>query len=165
MERGETEEEDDEADEKDLVVEPMTHSSKALLPPTQSLPSLVFIDMFAVSLVVSLLFLYSKNGGVVSANQGDLLSSVVSSSQIVGGLVICALTDAQSLRRKTILFFGGSSGAHALIVYGRFHALIVSRVLVGLVKQTMTVTTSMLTKCTSRDNRAKYMGRYVGLLM
>jgi MFS family permease len=167
MERGETEEEDDESDEKDPAVEPMIHSSKALLPPTQSLPLLVFIDMFAVSLVVPLLFQYYKNAGVTSANQRELLSSVFSSSQIVGGLVLGALTDAQLLRRKTILFlsFGGSSVAYALIVYGGFHALIVSRVLVGLVKQTMTVTTSMLTKCTTHDNRAKYMGRYVGLLM
>jgi hypothetical protein len=167
MERGETdEEENDEPDQKDPI-EPilLAYSSNkaALLPPTQSLPLLVFIDMFAVSLVVPLLFQYYKNAGVTSANQRELLSSVFSSSQIVGGLVLGAMTDAQLLKRKTILFlsFGGSSVAYALIVYGGFHALIVSRVLVGLVKQTMTVTTSMLTKCTTPDNRAKYMGRYV----
>jgi MFS family permease len=165
MERGETEEENDESssDENDSATKPILYSSKALLPPTQSLPLLVFIDMFAVSLVVPLLFQYYKNAGVTSANQRELLSSVFSSSQIVGGLVLGALADARLLRRKTILFlsFGGSSVAYALIVYGGFRALIASRVLVGLVKQTMTVTTSMLTKCTTPDNRAKYMGRYV----
>lgn len=132
-----------------------------LLPPTQSLPLLVFIDMFAVSLVVPLLFQYYINAGVTSANQRELLSSVFSSSQIVGGLILGGLTDAHLLRRKTILFlsFSGSAVAYALMVYGGFHALIASRVLVGLVKQTMTVTTSMLTRCTTEENRAKYMGR------
>lgn len=130
------------------------------IPPTISLPILVFIDMFAVSLVVPLLFQYYKNAGVTSANQRELLSSVFSSSQIVGGMVLGALADANLLKRKTILFlsFGGSAVAYAMIAFGGFHALIVSRILVGLVKQTMTVTTSILTKCTTEDNRAKYMG-------
>jgi hypothetical protein len=168
MELGETEGENHESsDENDgPAIKPILYSSnsKALLPPTQSLPLLVFIDMFAVSLVVPLLFqYYYQNAGVTSANQRELLSSVFSSSQIVGGLVLSALADARILRRKTILFlsFGGSSVSYALVAYGGFRALIVSRVLVGLVKQTMTVTTSMLTKCTTPDNRAKYIGRYV----
>ena len=122
--------------------------------------------MFAVSLVVPLLFQYYKNAGVTNASQRELLSSVFSSSQIVGGIVLGALTDASLIKRKTVLFlsFGGSSLAYALIVYGGFSALIFSRVLVGLVKQTMTVTTSMLTRCTTADNRAKYMGRYASNL-
>lgn len=130
------------------------------IPPTISLPILVFIDMFAVSLVVPLLFQYYKNAGVTSANQRELLSSVFSSSQIVGGMVLGALADAQFLKRKTILFvsFGGSAVAYAMIAFGGFHALIVSRILVGLVKQTMTVTTSMLTKCTTEESRAQSMG-------
>jgi hypothetical protein len=130
------------------------------IPPTLSLPILVFIDMFAVSLVVPLLFQYYKNAGVTSANQRELLSSVFSSSQIVGGMILGALADAQFLKRKTILFvsFGGSAIAYAMIAFGGFHALIISRILVGLVKQTMTVTTSMLTKCTTESNRAQSMG-------
>lgn len=116
--------------------------------------------MFAVSLVVPLLFQYYKNAGVTSANQRELLSSVFSSSQIVGGMVLGALADAQFLKRKTILLvsFGGSAVAYAMIAFGGFHALIISRILVGLVKQTMTVTTSMLTKCTTETNRAQSMG-------
>jgi MFS family permease len=46
-----------------------------------------------------------------------------------------------------------------MIVYGGFSALLFSRVLVGLVKQTMTVTTSVLTRCTTEDNRAMHLGR------
>ena len=117
--------------------------------------------MFAVALVVPLLFQYFKRSGVTSASQREILSSVFSSSQIVGGLLLGALTDARILRRKTVLFisFGGSAVAYALMVTGGFRAMIVSRVIVGLVKQTMTITTSMLAKCTTERNRAKYMGR------
>lgn len=131
------------------------------IPPTTALPVLVFIDMFAVSLVVPLLFQYYKNAGVTSAYERELLSSVFSSSQIVGGIVLGAMTDAQLLSRKTLLFlsFGGSAVAYAMVAFGGFHALVFSRILVGLVKQTMTVTTSILTKFTTEDNRTKYLGR------
>lgn len=129
--------------------------------PTFTMPLLVFIDMISVSLVVPLLFQYYKNAGVTSANQRELLRSVFSSSQIVGGLVLGALTDAKILKRKTILFlsFGGSAVAYAMIAMGDFYSLVASRVLVGLVKQTMTVTTSILTQSTTETDRAKYMGR------
>ena len=134
---------------------------KSPLPPTVSLPILVFIDMFAVALVVPLLFQYYKKAGVTSATQRELLSSVFSASQIVGGILLGALTDAKLLGRKTLLFlsFGGSALAYLMITYGGFVALILSRVMVGLVKQTMTVTTSILTQCTTKENRTKDMGR------
>jgi len=131
------------------------------LPLAVSLPILVFIDMFAVALVVPLLFQYYQKAGVVSATQRELLSSVFSASQIIGGVLMGALTDAKVLRRETVLFlsFGGSALAYLMITYGGFTALILSRIMVGLVKQTMTVTTSMLTQCTSKENRTKHMGR------
>jgi MFS family permease len=147
-----------EADHQETVSD-----TKLIMPQTISLPLLNFVDMFAVSLVVPLLFQYYKSAGVTSANQRELLSSVYSSSQILGGVVLGAMTDARIIRRKTVLYlsFGGSAIAYAMIAFGGFSALIVSRVLVGLVKQTMTVTTSLMTKCTTEENRAKYMGRYV----
>jgi hypothetical protein len=164
MEQGSTDEDEDDAYTKSAGLHQNQHHqvpSSGLMSPTVSLPLLVFIDMFAVSLVIPLLFQYYKNAGVTSANQRELLSSVFSASQIVGGIVLGAMTDAKLLRRKTILFlsFGGSAVAYAMIAYGGFRALVVSRVMVGLVKQTMTVTTSILTQCTTVDNRAKYMGR------
>jgi predicted MFS family arabinose efflux permease len=148
--------------EQDKVSSVVRKESSGRIPPlTISLPLLVFIDMLAVSLVVPLLFQYYRDAGITSANQRELLTSVFSFSQIIGGLVLGALTDAKILRRRTILFlsFGGSAVAYAMIVCGGFHLLIFSRVLVGLVKQTMTVTTSMLTRCTTENNRAKHMGR------
>ena len=73
------------------------------------------------------------------------------------------MTDAKLIKRKTVLFlsFGGSAVAYGLIAFGGFYALIFSRVLVGLVKQTMTITTSILARCTTEDNRAECMGRCV----
>jgi MFS family permease len=135
-------------------------SVERLSPPT-TLLLLVLIDMFAVSLVVPLLFQYYKSAGVNNAGQRELLSSLFSTSQIVGGLLMGLVTDARLVRRKSLLFisFAGSALSYSLIAYGGFSALVCSRVLVGLVKQTMTVTTAMLTSCTSRTTRAHYMGR------
>ena len=133
----------------------------SLLHPTYVLPLLVMIDMFSVSLVVPLLMQYYTNAGVTSASQRELLSSVFSCSQIVGGLLLGALADAKILQRRTILFlsFGGSALAYALITYGNIAALIVSRILVGLVKQTMTVSTTMIARSTTVENRAIQIGR------
>jgi MFS family permease len=131
------------------------------VPPTISIPLLNGIDMFAVSLVVPLLFQYYKSAGVSSAAQRELLSSLFSASQIVGGLLMGILTDANLVERKTILLlsFGGSAVSYALIAFGGLHALLLSRVLVGLVKQTMTVCTTILTYHTTREDRARGLGR------
>lgn len=132
-----------------------------VLPLTITLPLLVFVDMFAVSLVIPLLFQYYKAAGISSANQREFLQSIFSGSQIVGGLLISVLSDAGVLQRRTILFlsFGGSALSYALIVQGSFAAIVVSRVMVGLVKQTMTVCQTLLTVSTTEKTRAKYMGR------
>jgi predicted MFS family arabinose efflux permease len=132
-----------------------------ILPLTVSLPLLVFVDMFAVSLVIPLLFQYYKAAGISSANQREFLQSIFSGSQIVGGLLISVLSDAGLLQRRTILFlsFGGSALSYALIVQGSFTAILISRVTVGLVKQTMTVCQTLLTVSTTEATRATYMGR------
>ena len=126
------------------------HLKKKTLPTTVTLPLLVLIDMFAVSLVVPLLFQYYKQAGISSASQREWLSSLFSSSQIVGGILMGILTDSKVLARQTLLYisFGGSALSYALIVYGGLPALVSSRIIVGLVKQTMTVTTTMLTHST-----------------
>ena len=150
-----------EVDQGNQQSQAVSPPSKMLLSPTLSLPLLVMIDMFSVSLVVPLLFQYYKAAGVTSASQRELLSSVFSSSQIVGGLLLGALADAGWVRRRTILFvsFGGSALSYALIVYGGLKALVFSRVLVGVVKQTMTISTTLLTQCTTKEDRARHMGR------
>ena len=132
-----------------------------IISPTTTLCILVMIDMFSVSLVVPLLHQYYKNAGVHSSSQREMLSSLYSSSQIAGGLIIGALSDLGYLSRKRILFlsFLGSALSYAMIVFGGLRNLIFSRVCVGLVKQTMTVSTSLLARYTTSENRAVSMGR------
>ena len=124
---------------------------------------LVMIDMLSVSLVVPLLHQYYKNAGVHSASQREMLSSLYSSSQIAGGLIIGLLSDLGYLSRRRILFlsFIGSALSYAMIVAGSLPYLVFSRVCVGLVKQTMTVSTSLLAKCTTADQRSVAMGRII----
>jgi len=116
----------------------------------------VTISSIPVSLVVPLLHQYYKNAGVHSASQREMLSSLYSSSQIAGGLIIGALSDLGYLSRRRILFlsFIGSAVSYAMIVAGSLPYLVFSRVCVGLVKQTMTVSTSLLAKCTTEKDRA-----------
>lgn len=141
-----------------------THAPKPTICPTNTLCILVLIDNFSVSLVVPLMNQYFKNAGVQSASQREMLSSLYSSSQIAGGLIIGALSDMGILSRRRILFlsFLGSTLSYALIVVGGIRTLIFSRVLVGLVKQTMTVSTSLLATCTTAETRAVDMGRLAG---
>ena len=131
------------------------------VPLTTTLPLLVFVDMFAVALVVPLLVRYFQSAGITNASHRELLTSVFSLAQIVGGLVLGALMDARWVQRTTVLYvsFGGSAVAYALMARGSVLALLVSRILVGLVKQTMTITKTMLTNCTTEETRAQHMGR------
>ncbi len=140
--------------DRSLQKSPMIH-------PTTTLCILVMIDMLSVSIVVPLLHQYYKTSGVESAQQRELLSSLFSSSQIVGGLIIGALSDVGILSRRNILFlsFLGSAVSYALIVVGGLKSIIFSRVLVGLVKQTMTVSTGLLTSYTAEHDRGIYLGR------
>lgn len=63
----------------------------------------MIFDMFAVSLVVPLLFQSFKEAGIVFAAERELLSSVYSCAQIVGGMVFGVLTDTGKIQRRTIL--------------------------------------------------------------
>lgn len=131
------------------------------IDPALLLVLLNAIDMFSVALVVPLLHQYFKDAGVTSASLRELLSSLFSGSQIVGGLVIAFLSDYGLLSRKHILYasFLGSALSYSLIVYGGIQGLILSRIIVGAVKQTSTVSTAMITSYTTNDNRSIYFGK------
>ena len=128
------------------------------------LPWLVLMDMLAVSLVIPLLHVYMKSAGMTSAVDREYASFYFSSSQILGGILMGFLTNTGA---KTILLgsFIGSAVSYALLyissTQGSYYLFIASRILVGLVKQTMTVSTSLLSQHTHDTNRATYMGRYV----
>ncbi len=136
-------------------------ANQLLIHPTISLPILNMLDMLSVSLVVPLLNQYFLDAGVSSASQRELLSSLYSSSQIVGGFLFGGLLDTGSLSRTMALFlsFLGSSFSYALIVFGGMKGLIVSRIVVGLIKQTSTISTSMISTYSTQKDRSIYMGR------
>mmetsp|Transcript_4704 Transcript_4704/g.10503 ORF Transcript_4704/g.10503 Transcript_4704/m.10503 type:complete len:435 (-) Transcript_4704:4-1308(-) len=134
---------------------------RPLLSPVNSLCLLVMVDMFAVALVVPLLHQYYKASGVQSAGQREMLSSVFSLSQIAGGLVIGVLSDTGALTKRNVLLisFLGSAASYLLIFVGGLKKIIFSRVLVGSVKQTMTVSTSLLAQYSTPEARAESLGR------
>ena len=136
-------------------------AKKLLLHPTTSLPILNMLDMISVALVVPLLGQYFQDAGVHSASEREMLSSLYSFSQIVGGFFIGFIMDVGILSRKHCLFlsFLGSALSYGLIVYANLNGLIVSRIVVGLVKQTGTISTSMISTYTTKEDRAIYMGR------
>lgn len=120
--------------------------------------------MFSVSLVVPLLHQYYRNAGISSASQRELLSSIFSTSQIVGGLFIGYLSDTRILSQNHVLLlsFVGSAISYGILGYGKtlgVKTLICSRMLVGLVKQTMTVSMSILVNYTTKEERASKIGR------
>jgi Major Facilitator Superfamily len=154
--------------------------TQRLYPVTTTLPLLVGIDMFAVSLVVPLLFQYYRAAGIHSAGPREILASLFSISQIVGGLVLGVVTDADWVHHRTVLLlsFAGSSLSYGLLTLVLAHAraggggdhsgtsnryslylLMASRLLVGLVKQTMTVSIAVVTANTTEQTRARHMGR------
>lgn len=129
--------------------------------PTKALTLLNFIDMFSVALVVPLLNQYYKDAGVLSASLRELLGSLFSSSQILGSLLMGALSDSGILSRRKILYisFLGSALSYSLIVFGEFRSLLISRVIVGGVKQTFTISTSMISSYTTPGERTRHIGQ------
>jgi MFS family permease len=119
------------------------------------------VDMFSVSLVVPLLNQYYKDSGVSSASLREFLNSLFSSSQILGSLVLGILSDTGLLSRKHILYlsFLGSTLSYILVVHGGIKAMIASRVIVGAVKQTNTISTAMLVSYTTSEERSRHITR------
>lgn len=141
--------------------ETMRASKSEWIHPALTLVLLNAIDMFSVSLVVPLLHQYFKEAGVTNASLRELLSSLFSGSQIVGGLIIGGLSDSGLLSRKHILYasFLGSALSYSLIVYGGIKGLIISRIVVGAVKQTSTISTAMIATYTTNETRSMYLGK------
>eukprot|EP00611_Tribonema_gayanum_P026751 TRINITY_DN6444_c0_g1_i5.p1 TRINITY_DN6444_c0_g1~~TRINITY_DN6444_c0_g1_i5.p1 ORF type:complete len:159 (-),score=57.89 TRINITY_DN6444_c0_g1_i5:537-1013(-) len=106
---------------------------------------LVTIDFLAVAILVPLLSSYFRELNISTEKYG-LMSSAYSLSQLVGGLLLGALSDHVVSRRTILLVsFLGSAVSYWLVgVSHSFALLLLSRVVVGLVKQTMTVCTAML---------------------
>jgi hypothetical protein len=104
--------------------------------------------MFAVSLVVPLLFQYYLDAGIHEAHQREWLSALYSAAQIIGGLILGLLSDAGAVRPRTVLqcTFAGAAVSYGLILYGghSIYPLMASRVIVGLIKHSYTVASALI---------------------
>ena len=120
--------------------------------------------MFAVSLVVPLLSSYFRDAGVDSKLYG-LISSIYSLSQIASGFALAVLLDYIPKKNVLLVSFLGSGISYALVGLTSSHSLLFgSRLLVGLVKQTMTISTGMIRENSdSSVKRAEEMGQISAL--
>lgn len=123
----------------------------------------VFVDLLGVALVVpNILFLFKDVlGDKFSPGLYGAISSVYSASQIVGGLIIGYLSDKSLGRKRTLMlsFFGAGLSYLVVGFAESIELLIVSRIIVGLVKQTMTCSTALMTEITNNAGRAAALGR------
>ncbi|CAM9533129.1 unnamed protein product, partial [Ectocarpus fasciculatus] len=114
----------------------------------------VFVDMFGVALVVPLLTTYFREAGVNTEMVG-YISSLYYFCQLIGGVVIGSLSDVIPRRDVIMLSFAGSAVSYFIVgVTDKIWLLFATRAMVGLVKQTMTISTSMVTEHGHVDARA-----------
>lgn len=119
----------------------------------------VMVDLSAVALVVPLLPLRMRELGVAPELVG-LIGSVYSASQVVGGVVLGALSDCISRRSILMLNFAAAAISYLMVGFGdSTEVLLLSRVVVGLCKQTMTLATALLTDITSSEDRPLALGQ------
>jgi hypothetical protein len=115
----------------------------------------VFLDMIGVGIFVPMLSYYWNELGVRTEFLG-LVSSAYNIAQIVSGIVLGYVSD-HLLGRKNVLLlsFGGSAVSYALagMAYqsNTMLWLVLSRIIVGLVKQTMTISRA-ITVCLQPDD-------------
>jgi len=122
----------------------------------------VFIDLIGVALVVPLLPMRLQELGISKRTAG-VLSSAYSMAQILGGLILGVISDRCLGRRGLLLVsFVGAALAYALLGLPQvtLELVFLSRIIVGLTKQTMTASAALMTELTSEGSeRMCWIGR------
>jgi MFS family permease len=122
----------------------------------------VFLDFFGVALVVPLLTSYFRDAGINTKLLG-VMSSLYSVSQIFGGIVMGILSDTQSKHDVLMLSLLGSAVSYFIVGSSQsVTMLFLSRILVGLVKQTYTIATTVINEIT--DNNPELRSQELGRL-
>ncbi|CAN0070555.1 unnamed protein product [Scytosiphon promiscuus] len=134
--------------------------TRRLLPIKDAVKLLLLIDFVSVATIMPLLSSYFKDLNI-SPEQYGLMSSVYSLSQIVGGLVLGALSDRIMSRRSVLLlsFLGSALSYGAIGLSSSLSMLVAGRVVVGLVKQTMTISTAIVSEHTAKEHRSAELSK------
>jgi MFS family permease len=119
----------------------------------------LFLDLFSVALVVPLLpIIYKELGG--STEMWGLMASVYSISQIVGSIAMGKFADHYGRKNALLVSMLGSAISYAIVgVAHNVAFLVISRVLVGVVKQTVTLSTALAAEWVGKDERAAAVAR------
>ena len=107
-----------------------------------------FLDALGVALVITLIPFFTKELGVGAFGFGAI-TSLYGFCQIIGGSIIGYLSNG-ILSRKMILLISsiGSGVSYALLlIRGSITSLVVSRVLIGLIKQSTTSCKVCFSRC------------------
>ncbi|CAM9604999.1 unnamed protein product, partial [Heterosigma akashiwo] len=124
---------------------------------------LEFIDLLGVAVLIPLLPAYFKSVGC-GLGVYSLSRSVYNGAQVLSGLALSMQTDSKLSRKKLLLVsFLGSAVSYFMVGFAKScTVLILTRLLVGLVKQTMTISTAIIADCSDRGRRVKELGRLGG---
>jgi len=121
--------------------------------------SMVFLDLFAVGLVIPLFPRVIKNLGL-DVHKIGYMTSVYQASQIFGCLILGSLSDTIGRKAVLLLNFAGAGVAYFIVgIATEWRHLLLSRLLVGLVKQTETFSRALMVDLTTVKNRAEWLGR------
>jgi len=114
-----------------------------------------FLDLFGVSLVVPMLpkiFKLLKG----DPNLWGVTASAYSVAQIIGSIMLGGASDRLGRRGMLVLSMLGAAISYALVGFATsVTMLVVSRMIVGIFKQTQTVTTALTADITVPDKRAE----------
>lgn len=112
---------------------------------------LIFIDFFSVSLVIPVLASYYKDANLSPTMYG-IISSTYSVAQLFGGLVLGFMSDYVSKRSILLFSFLGSGISYFLVGQTKnIMLLFASRVIVGLLKHTMSMVTLVTSELAKSD--------------
>lgn len=136
-------------------------SNGGRVPP--ALYAALALDMCAVALVIPLLPTFSRMLGGDAAFAG-MLQAVYGLAQVLGAGVLGGLSDRRGRRPVLQLSLAGGFVGYAVLAVAvgaklDRHWLLLSRLPIGLTKQTVAVTRAVVTDCTRATGRAQALGR------
>eukprot|EP01060_Flectonema_neradi_P034482 TRINITY_DN6059_c5_g1_i1.p1 TRINITY_DN6059_c5_g1~~TRINITY_DN6059_c5_g1_i1.p1 ORF type:complete len:419 (+),score=48.44 TRINITY_DN6059_c5_g1_i1:78-1334(+) len=119
----------------------------------------VFIDLFGVALVLPLMFKYATALGA-DATKFGLLGSIFAGSQLLGSPFMGWLSDRYGRKTALLINFTGAAGSYLTSAFApTFLILCLARIPVGVVKQTMMISSAYAAQLTPTKQRSAAIGR------